>query len=92
MRSLCLTPNLPERTKQNRSGRHRLRIPDYRNLAWSINTCISLLIFGGLELERRTENIVKRSRNKWDALVALAITAAIIILVLFVISLLVAVK
>jgi hypothetical protein len=43
-------------------------------------------------LERRTETVINRSRKKGDALVALMITAAIIILVLFMISLLVVVK
>jgi hypothetical protein len=43
-------------------------------------------------LERRTETVINRSRKKGNAVVTLAITAAIIILALFVISLLVVVR
>lgn len=43
-------------------------------------------------MERRSDLVIKRSRKKGDAAVALAIPAAIILIVIFAISLLVAVK
>lgn len=43
-------------------------------------------------MERRTDTEIRRSRKKGDAILALLITAMIILIVLFVISLIVAVK
>ena len=43
-------------------------------------------------MERRSELVVRRSRKRGDAIVTLAITAAIILIVLVVISMLVAAR